>query len=72
MRELQDFAHPVLRPAQADAVGGFDEWTLNQDRMLDHRVENLVVGDVRAGQAELPGERLLARNPSRGVMPARS
>ena len=58
-RKLQDFAHLVLRAAQADAFVGFDEWTVDQDRMLHHRVENRVVGDVRIGQAKLLRQRLL-------------
>ena len=59
LRMLQDLAHLVLRAAEADAVGGFDDRALDQDRMLDHRVEHLVVGDVGAGEAELLGQRLL-------------
>ena len=50
---------PVLRPAEADALGRFDERTLDQDRVGDHRVEHFVVGDIGARQAELVGERLL-------------
>ena len=37
---IQDFAHHVLRAAQADALGGLDQWPVDQDRVRDHRVEH--------------------------------
>src|SRR5438067_5718334 len=73
--ESQNLPHLVLRAAEADSVGGFDQRALDQDRMLDHRVEHLIVGDVWASQAELASERLLcaqafARSDSGAVVEA--
>ena len=55
--DLQQFAHHVLRTAEADAVGGFDQRAVDQDRVLHHRVEDFVVAGV--GEAEFGGEGLL-------------
>jgi len=55
----QDFADSFLRPAQPDAIGRFHNRSLDQDRVLDHGIEDLVVGDVRTLQSKLFGERLL-------------
>src|SRR5437764_10587500 len=52
----ENFAHFVLRSAEADAIRGFDQWTLDQDRVLDHRVEDFVVGHAGAREAELGGQ----------------
>ena len=46
-RALEDFADDLLRPAEAHALFGFDERPIDEDRMLQHRVQDLVVGDVR-------------------------
>ena len=56
---LDYLSHRVLRAAQADALVGLDQRAIDQDRVLDHRVEHLVVGHVGAGEAELLGQRLL-------------
>src|SRR5215217_850046 len=54
----EDLAHLVLRAAEADALVGFDERALDQDRVRRHRLENNIVRGVRR-QAELSGARLL-------------
>src|SRR5207302_3593349 len=41
--ESQNLPHLVLRTAEAGAVGRFDQRALDQDRMLDYRLEHLVV-----------------------------
>ena len=46
-RALEDFADDLLRPAEAHALFGFDERPIDENRMLQHRVQDLVVGDVR-------------------------
>ena len=44
-RFLENLPNLVLRAAEADAFLGFDERALDQDRVLGHRVEDLVVAD---------------------------
>ena len=46
-------------PAQADALFGFDQGSVNEDRMLNHGVEHFIVGHVGASQAQFFGQRLL-------------
>ena len=49
----------ILRTTQADAFFGFDQRPVDQDRVLDHGVENVIFADVGARQAELLGQRFL-------------
>ena len=48
-----------MRAAEADALVGLDERALDQDRVLDHGIEDLIVGDVRTGQSQFLGQGLL-------------
>jgi len=56
--ELQDLAYDVLRTAQANALVGLDQRTIDQHRMLHHRVEDFVLADVRTIEPKLLGKRL--------------
>ena len=52
-RKSENFSHPFLRPTQANAFVCFYDRAIDEDRMLDHRVENLVIGRVRSVEAKL-------------------
>ena len=69
----QQVAHLLLRAAQAHALVGFHQRTLDQDRMFHHRIENGVVADRwdRSARARAASGSL-SRRPSRGEIPARS
>src|SRR5690606_38050329 len=51
--DIQDLAHPLRRPGEDRAVAPDDDRPLDELRVLGHRVEDLVVGQVLAGEAEL-------------------
>ena len=57
---LDYFFDEILRPTKADAVFCFDNWTIDKNRVFDHRIENCIVCDVRIVEAEFLGERKLA------------
>ena len=72
-QQSDNLAHHVLRAAQADAFVGLDQRAVDQDRVRDHRIEHLVVGDVGPGEARARRPAAPWRaSPSRGVIPARS
>ena len=49
----------LFGPRETRAFGADDEWALDENRMLDHGVENLRVADLGVEQAELFGFRRL-------------
>ena len=51
--ESKDLANAILRSAEPHAVGSLDKGPLDEDWVLDHRVEHFVVSDVRACKAKL-------------------
>src|SRR6476620_2741186 len=55
----QNLAHLVLRTAKADAIGSLNDRTIDQHWMGEHCIQNLIVADVRAGEAELLRQWLL-------------
>ena len=67
-------AHFLLRAAQAHALFGFDQRTLDEDRMFHHRVENIVVADdgsVRpSSRPAVPWPEALARGDSGAAIEA--
>jgi len=60
---LENLSHHILRAAEADALVGFDDRPVDEDRVRDHCVQDLVVSDIEPGEAELLGERLLGSQP---------
>ena len=56
---LQNLPDLVLWPAKADAIWGLDDGSLDQDRVSDHRIQHLVVGDVRPVEPQVLCQRFL-------------
>src|SRR4051794_16159112 len=56
---LENFADGVLWPAKPNTLGGLDNRPVDEDRMLDHRIEHLVVGNVEAGEPKFLGQGFL-------------
>src|SRR6476646_6649896 len=64
---LEDFANLILRSAEAHSIRSLHDRALDENRMLNHGVQDLIVGDVRAVEAELFGQRLLRTEPVAGA-----
>jgi hypothetical protein len=58
LRRGQDVQHLLGRTAQPRAQGGHDDGAVDEDRVLQHRVDQLRIGDARRMEVQLGEKRL--------------